>query len=136
MQEKKLTVLIADDEPLVRSLLLDYLMGECHYKVIVARDGRQALTLFQRHVGQINITFLDIEMPKLDGLRVLRGIRVVDRKAYVVILSGAGNLENVKAAMAAGMNGFIVKPFSNKKIAEALDNYFDQRGSGLKVSKL
>lgn len=136
MQDKKLTVLIADDEPLVRSLLLDYLMGECHYNVIVARDGRQALTLYQKHVGEIKITFLDIEMPKLDGLRVLRGIRVVNRKAYVVILSGAGNLENVKAAMAAGMNGFIVKPFSNKKIAEALNNYFDHGVSRLKVSKL
>ncbi len=126
MQDKKLTVLIADDEPMMRSLLSSYLIGDRHYTVIQARDGREALTSYQKNLLDIDITFLDIEMPKLDGLEVLREIRSIDPEAYVVMLSGVGNLANVNAAMEAGMNGFIVKPFSNNKIAEALDNYFER----------
>lgn len=125
MQDKKLTALIADDEPLMRDMLGSYLKTECHFDVLMSRDGEQALTLFQKHSEDIDITFLDIEMPKLDGLEVLREIRKINPLAYVVILSGAGNFKNVTAAAAAGMDGFIVKPYSNNKIDEALKNYSD-----------
>lgn len=123
MQDTKLTALIADDEPLMRDLLGSYLIDKCNFDVLMSRDGEQALTLYRQHSGEINITFLDIEMPKIDGLEVLREIRKINPLAYVVILSGAGNFKNVTAAAAAGMDGFIVKPYNHNKIDEALKNY-------------
>lgn len=126
MQDKQLKIIIADDEPLMRGLLTSYLSKECNHKIFKAIDGKEALSLYQTHEDEINIVFLDIEMPKLNGLEVLREIRAINPKAYVVIISGVGTMENVKEAINAGVNGFIAKPFTNGKVAEALSNYFKQ----------
>lgn len=126
MKNKRLKIIIADDEPLMRGLLTSYLSKECNHEIYKARDGKQALSLYQRHAEQINIMFLDIEMPKLNGLEVLKEVRAINPKAYVVIISGVGTLTNVKNAIEAGVNGFIAKPFTNDKIAESLKNYFVQ----------
>lgn len=120
---KQLKILIADDEPLMRQLLISYLPSEYQYRLFDARDGLEALSLYAEHYHEIDIIFLDIEMPKVDGLRVLKEIRSVNPVAYVVIISGFGTMDNVKTAIKAGVNGFIAKPYSRNKIAEALNNY-------------
>ena len=131
MYKGKLKILIADDEPLMRGLLTSYLSKECHHDILKAQDGKEALSLYRKYAKAIDITFLDIEMPKLNGLEVLSAIREVNPDAYVVILSGASNIENVKTAIAAGVNGFIAKPYTNNKIAEALKNFTGEEDSPL-----
>jgi len=127
MSDRKLKILIADDEPLMRGLLCSYLVEECKYEVYKASDGKEALQLYVQYREELDMIFLDIEMPKVNGLRVLKEIHTLDPNAYVVIVSGVGNLDNVKAAIAAGVNGFIVKPFTNNKIAEAIGNYLKRK---------
>ena len=123
MHLKKLKILIADDEPVIRGLLTSYLARTCQHDIIKAKDGKEALEKFTLQARDIDICFLDIDMPKLDGLALLKAIREINPDAYVVMLSGVGTLVNVKAAIAAGVNGFIAKPFTHCKIAESLDNY-------------
>lgn len=124
MQSEPLKIIVADDEPLMRGLLTSYLSKECKHEIHKAVDGREALNLYKTHAEEIDIIFLDIEMPKLNGLEVLKEVRAINAEAYVVIISGVGTLSNVKSAIDAGVNGFIVKPFTNGKIAEALSNYY------------
>ena len=123
MNHQALNILVADDEALMRGLLTSFLTNECNHKVIKSQDGKEALREFKLHADDIDIVFLDIEMPKMDGLETLEKIRAINPDAYVVILSGAGYMENVKKAIAAGVNGFIVKPYNNNKILEAIENY-------------
>ena len=123
MNHQALNILVADDEALMRGLLTSFLINECNHKAIKSQDGKEALREFKLHANDIDIVFLDIEMPKMDGLETLEKIRAINPDAYVVILGGAGYMENVKKAIAAGVNGFIVKPYNNNKILEAIENY-------------
>jgi two-component system chemotaxis response regulator CheY len=124
MFHKSLNILIADDEPLMRGLLTSYLGKECHHNITKAKDGKEALEIYQLHHRDIDFIFLDIDMPKVDGLTALKQIREINPNAYVVIISGVGTMKNVRTAIAAGVNGFIAKPYTNGKIGETLDNYF------------
>ena len=123
MLKESLKILVADDEPLMRGLLTSYLGKECHHEILRAKDGLEALAVYKAHGRGINFIFLDIDMPKLNGLEVLKEVRAINPKAYVVIISGVGTLEVVKKAISAGVNGFIAKPYTNCKIEEALKNY-------------
>jgi len=75
-----------------------------------------------------HLVFLDIDMPGADGLSALKEIRSLDPQAYVVIVSGHGSLPKVQEALALGVAGFVVKPFSSKRIAEVLQKYAQSAG--------
>ena len=62
-------------------------------------------------------------MPGIDGLATLKLIKKLDPNAYVVMVTGAGTITNVKLALSLGAKGFIVKPFSQSKIEEAVVNF-------------
>jgi YesN/AraC family two-component response regulator len=59
----------------------------------------------------------------LNGLTALKEIRAIDEQAYLVIVSGHGSLEKVQQALALGVAGFVVKPFSSKRMAEVLRKF-------------
>ena len=83
MEEK--TILIVDDEERVRKLLKDFLIRE-NYKTIEAKDGEEALKIFNTLNDSINMILLDVMMPKLDGWSVLRQIRN-ESKIPVIMLT-------------------------------------------------
>src|SRR2546427_13160625 len=75
-------ILVADDEWLICDLLRRILSPV--YEVVTATNGREALALFEQHRPQI--TLLDLVMPEMDGIQVLRRIREIDPEASVIIL--------------------------------------------------
>ena len=119
MNEKK--VLIADDIRLMQKMLCGYVKELGYKDVTLAKNGKEAVFLYQSK--KIDIALLDIDMPELSGLEALKQIKAYDPDAYVVMVSGVSTIENVEVAMAAGANGFIVKPYSPKKIIDALKNH-------------
>lgn len=101
-------ILIADDEPEIRSLLRLYLENE-HYVVIEAEDGQQALDLLHRHKPDLCI--LDIMMPKMDGFHLLQEIRK-ESNVPVMILS-AKNADSEKIlGLNLGADDYLAKPFN------------------------
>lgn len=119
-------ILIADDAFDSRQLLARLLHQWARCAVIEVRDG---LAAFERYeLVRPQLTFLDIEMPKLDGMQVLERIRAVDPKAFVVLVSGQGALKNVQAALALGVSGFVVKPYRPQRIFDMLHKYRDETG--------
>lgn len=123
MNRPQLNILIADDEPLMRGLLTSYLQTTLDHKIFKAVDGNEALNFYTARKDDIHIVFLDIEMPRINGLEVLSKIKAINPNVFVVMVSAFSSIENVKTAMAAGVNGFIVKPYTNAKIDEVLSNY-------------
>ena len=119
---KEITVFIADDEDLMQQLLENVLL-KCQCTVEAkAFSGNDVISRFESGIVP-DITFLDIEMPDGDGLEVLKYIKDNKVKTFSVMVSAHGTFENVKNAMDSGADGFIVKPYSEKKVVEMIKKY-------------
>ena len=84
----KKKILVIDDEPGIRGLLA-MMLERKGYAVLLAEDGREGLDLFRRE--RPDLIVLDLKMPDIDGIIVLKDIHAVDADIPVVILTGAGN---------------------------------------------
>lgn len=111
-KHQKPHILIVEDDPFTQKLVkkaLDRL-----YEVLIAGNGAQAIQLYVRHAP--DILFLDIGLPDVDGLKVLERIKQLDQQAYIVMLSGNTQKENVLEAVSRGAGGFVAKPFPKMKL--------------------
>ncbi|MBK5281652.1 MAG: response regulator [Nitrospiraceae bacterium] len=111
-------ILAVDDDEKIRELLQVMLRRKGHH-VITAHNGQQGIELFRRERPQV--TILDVEMPDMDGLAVLRAIRAVDSQASVIMLTGAGSDERKQQARALGVTEFLAKGFSLHELGAALN---------------
>lgn len=114
-------ILIIDDSHPMRELISG-LLRECGcLTVSKAKNGKEGIEAHK--AGDVKITFLDIDMPEMNGIEVLKEIKTLNKDAFVIMLSGHSTPDNVKEALSNGANGFIVKPCSQNKITEALENF-------------
>lgn len=74
-------------------------------------------------IHDIDLVYLDIELPHTSGLEVLKQIRKVYPEMMVVMVSGESSSKNVTSAIKSGANGFIVKPFNSGRILDTLQSY-------------
>lgn len=111
-------ILIADDEALMINLLSS-MLKDLHVKnIFIANNGEQAVKLFKEN--QVDITFLDIDMPIMDGLDTLQSIKKMSKDAVVIMLSGSNTEANVQDAILLGATSFIAKPYNLKKVLSTL----------------
>ncbi len=99
-------VLVIDDAPNVRTLL-DLLLRQQGYDVILADNGCKGLQLYRQ--AHPDVIVLDLNMPDLDGVTVLKQIRSVDLKQPVIMLTGDSTPETEQQVRALGVSEFIVK---------------------------
>jgi two-component system chemotaxis response regulator CheY len=114
-------ILIVDDVALMRDLLKGVLRGFGYANVQDACCGEDALKLMQR--DSFSIVMLDINMPGISGMKTLQKLRELDDDVFVVMVSAHSSAENVKQAIENGVDGFIVKPYTQKKVGEMLEKY-------------
>src|SRR5438876_12141972 len=105
------TILVVDDEVVFCELLKTLLKGHGH-DVLAANNGRQALELFKQH--RPRFTMLDLRMPQMDGLEVLKHIGAIDTKAAVMILTAWGS-------DAIGLQGRMLGLTDGRRRAHALN---------------
>lgn len=110
-------VLIVDDSSFMRALLRNILTKLGHKDVFEASLGKQALEEFEKQ--KPDVMLLDIILPDMGGDKVLEEIRKIDKKTKVVMVTAVGQKPMIQRCEKIGINGYIVKPFDNKKI-EAL----------------
>ncbi len=113
MAEAKPHILVADDERNIRKTL-GMVLEAAGYIVEQARDGEEALEMCRQ--SHPEIAFVDLHMPKVEGLEVLGRIRVLSPKTAVVIITAYGSAANAVEAMKLGAVDFIEKPFDPKII--------------------
>lgn len=111
-----LHVLVVDDEPHIGRIIKTKL-EHGPFRVTLAYDGQQALDALQRH-DDVALIVLDLMMPHLDGLGVLRRMREVERwqRVPVVVLTAVGEEQYQREALGLGASEFLTKPFSPKKL--------------------
>jgi DNA-binding response OmpR family regulator len=112
------TILVVDDEAGIRDSVRGVLADE-GYRVIEAEDGRGALELIAAERPRLVI--LDIWMPEMDGIEVLRHIRDSEPATQVIVISGHGNIETAVTATKLGAFDFIEKPFSLDGLLHIVD---------------
>lgn len=113
-------VLIAEDNKGMRGLL-KYLLQEMDCEAISeAHNGIEALQQFKTF--RPDITLLDINMPKLDGISVLRTIRASDPEAVVIIISAETRDHIILEAISLGAREYMFKPINVKKFMEIIAN--------------
>lgn len=121
MKVENANILIADDVAVVRELHKNMLHDFGFRKFIEAHDGLEAIELAKAHI--FDMAILDIEMPKYSGLEVLSELRRLDKGVFVIIVSAEGTTENVKAALDIGVDGFLVKPYSQRKLEDLVTKF-------------
>ncbi len=107
------TVLVVDDEPIVREVVVSYLR-HAGYRTLEAADGDRALELLQRE--DVKLVVLDIMLPGTDGLEVCRWIRARSQLP-VIMLTARGDETDRIVGLELGADDYITKPFSPRELA-------------------
>src|SRR3990172_9611715 len=118
-------VLVVDDEQAVRQVLFR-LVGQEGYEPLEAADGETALALIRRRPP--DVLLLDIKLPGINGMEVLRQAKKLDRDLPVVMVTSNGQVRDAVAALRAGAHDYLVKPFEHPDVIRALHNARSARG--------
>jgi len=110
--------LIVDDEKSIRSVVGNILAEE-NCEVVGSVESAEAASEHLKE-NEVDVIFLDINLPGASGLALLKEIRKHNKKIKIVMMSGDATAENVTKAIEQGIDGFVRKPFTHVKIAEVL----------------
>ena len=131
------TILVVDDDADIRAVLRDRLQS-LHYQVFEAECGRDALALSEQQ--NVQMVLLDVVMPDMDGLAVLREIRKRGLDVTVIMITAFATIERAVQAMKHGAYDFIPKPFEPDHIAlivgKALERQNLKRGLEILTEEL
>jgi len=112
------TSVIVDDDPHITELFSE-ILGIHGLKILdVGHDGLQAIELYVKH--KPDILFLDVEMPKLNGIEALKEIMKIDPTANVVIVTGNTSSDCEKILEENGASAIVFKPFDIQKIKQVI----------------
>lgn len=112
-------ILVVDDDPFIRRLILTTLEDVAGATLREAGDGEEALTACAQALPAI--VFLDIDMPRRDGISACREIRARHGRAPRIVMLTAAGREQEAAARAAGADLFLTKPFSPLDLLRLVD---------------
>ncbi len=115
-------VLIADDEESLVSLLLTTLGTDERYRILVARDGNEALAIASREKPYC--VLLDILMPEVDGFTVCQVLKSDPATAgiKIIMLTAMAQEKDRQRAMEVGADDYLTKPFSPTRLLQTLEN--------------
>jgi DNA-binding response OmpR family regulator len=131
MTQSEVHILVVDDERNIRNNLCMVLEAE-GYKVDKASSGDDALLRVKE--GRYDIVFVDIQMPKMDGLELLRYLRGLRPKMAVVMLTAYGTVSRAVEAMKLGAVDFLEKPFDPKNLLLLCEEIFERQKIGMSGS--
>jgi two-component system, OmpR family, response regulator ResD len=113
------SVLVVDDEPTIREIVARYL-ERAGYEARVAVDGRSALSALRERAADLVV--LDLMLPGIDGLEVMRRIRDGDRdRTAIILLTARGEETDRVVGLRLGADDYVVKPFSPAELVARVD---------------
>ncbi len=115
----RLTVLIADDHPVVRAGLVSVIDSQADMKTVAeAATGEEAVELYRRH--RPAVTLMDLRMPGIGGLAAIAAIRRASPEACVLVLTTYDGEEDVFRALQAGARGYLLKDMPRQQLLETI----------------
>lgn len=116
----KKTILFVDDDPDIREALRDRLVN-ADYSVLTAKNGPEALQLIE--TAQIDGVLLDVRMPGMDGMKVLRQLRQKSQHIPVIIVTASVEKEKLQEAMQMGATDAVRKPIEYDELLSKIRAY-------------
>lgn len=118
MSKNRVSVVIVDDNDMMRTILRGILRGEEYDVVGEARNGAQAVEIVERM--KPDIVCMDVLMPEKNGLEAMIEIKQTLPDTEFIMITGSADPETVQDAIMNGAGGFIVKPFNAARVLDAL----------------
>ena len=106
-------ILIVDDEESLRRII-EYNLSEEGYEVIACDNGQNALEIFKRE--EIDLVISDLQMPKMDGIELIKQIRALSPNALVIVITAFGTVDTAVESMKLGAFEYITKPFNREEL--------------------
>lgn len=123
------TILVAEDESLVRRLVVETLEG-AGYRVLEARDGQEALTIAAGEPGAIRLLVTDVVMPLVGGPEAARSIQKARPEMKVLFISGYTDEGTVDQILAQAGTAFLQKPFAPKLLLARVGEILSEKETG------
>ena len=112
-------ILVVDDEGPIREITKTSL--EAHqYRVLAASDGIEAIALYAQHPHDIDLVLMDMIMPAMDGVTAIRTLKKINPQIRIIAISGLVSSDKTAAALAAGVQTFLPKPYTSDALLQAL----------------
>jgi DNA-binding NtrC family response regulator len=113
-------ILLVDDDLLLREVVSDYL-NRFNYVVETAESAEVALTMFEP--GKYRLGILDLVMPGMNGLELMKLLLEQDPNFYVIIMTGYPTVDSAYKAMVEGVSDYIIKPFRFDELLQTVQKY-------------
>lgn len=126
-------IMVVDDEASIRGVLRQLFEYEGH-EVSVAESAPEALTLYETF--KPDLTFLDVKMPGMDGLELLRRLKSEDAQGLFIMISGHGTIETALEATRVGAYDFLEKPLDTARLQVTVRNALEVKGLADSVERL
>ena len=126
--DKNMKILVVDDFSTMRRIIKNLLKDLGFTNIQEADDGNTALPMLVQ--GDFDFVVTDWNMPGMQGIDLLRAIRADDKLKHlpVLMVTAEAKKEQIVAAAQAGVNGYVVKPFTAATLKEKLDKIFERLG--------
>ncbi len=121
-------ILIVDDEKNIL-ILLKKVLDDMHYAVETCAEGIKALSILNKQ--NIDVVLLDLNLPDLGGIEILKSISQMPQKPDVIIITAFGNIENAVEAMKLGAVDFMQKPFTPEQVRNTVMKVIERRSFAL-----
>ncbi len=119
-------ILIVDDAAFMRMMIKNIVTKNGYEVVAEAENGQAAVELYKEH--KPDLVTMDITMPEMNGIEGVKAIRSVDPDANIIMCSAMGQQAMVMEAIKAGAKDFIVKPFQQDRILQAIERVLTRAG--------
>ena len=113
--------LICDDARFMRMVAERVLEKLGHQIIYTAENGQDAIDWFEQNQAEVDVIILDVVMPKMDGLQVLRRLLQVNPEIKIIMVTAISSGSIVSGAMRAGALEFVTKPFKLSELVKAVN---------------
>ncbi len=120
------TILLADDEDSIRTLVARILQRQ-NYKLLVAKDGEEAVWLFQANQDRVDLVLLDVVMPNVDGIRAYERIKTLRPNTKFILMSG--DPSRAETVALGRYVDFIMKPFTVEEIVSRIQRTLESKSA-------
>lgn len=116
-------IVVVDDSEIIRSIVEQTLRLYNYNEIIMASDGQDALEKIKSHIGKIALYVFDVNMPKMDGLTLVKEVRKFDTTTPIIMLTTETDKSKMLTAKQNGATGWIIKPFEGEKFIKVVEMY-------------
>ncbi len=114
-------ILLVDDSVYMRRRIASALPEAAYEVVAEAPNGADAVRKYKQHADAIDVVLMDIVMAQANGIKATAAIKQLDQSVRIVMCTSVGQRAKMKLAARAGADGYLIKPFADEDIVDAID---------------